>query len=157
MKDSEVTCCEKFNPKKYDKKKVIWKGKLFVKDKVYSFFHIPLNFGSVMKRNMKKLEDANAIPKEKLVLSDEKSLFYSNVYINTKKVVPKVHDVKLSGTFLTRVFEGPYKNMKKWIKEMEEYVKSEKQELKHMYFYYTTCPDCAKKYGKNHVVLFAEI
>ena len=79
MKDSEVTCCEKFNPKKYDKKKVIWKGKLFVKDKVYSFFHIPLNFGSVMKRNMKKLEDANAIPKEKLVLSDEKSLFYSNV------------------------------------------------------------------------------
>ncbi len=110
-----------------------------------------------MKKNMKKLEDANAMLKDTMVLSDEKSLFYSNVYISTKRAIPGAHDVKVTGTFLTRVFEGPYKNMKQWIKEMEEYVKLEKQELKHMYFYYTTCPNCAKEYGKNYVVLFAEI
>jgi len=25
------------------------------------------------------------------------------------------------------------------------------------YFYYTTCPKCAKKYGKNYVVLLAQV
>ena len=28
---------------------------------------------------------------------------------------------------------------------------------KRMLFYYTTCPRCAKAYGKNYVVLFAEV
>lgn len=157
MKDGEAGCCPEFDPKKWDKKKVTWKGKLFVKDKAFAFFHIPLNLGSVIKRNMKKLEDMNAIPKEAMILSDEKSLFSTNIYISTKKAVPKVHDVKVSGTFLTKVFEGPYKNMKKWNKEMEEYVKSQKKELKHMYYYYATCPQCSKEKGKNYVVLFAEI
>jgi len=26
-----------------------------------------------------------------------------------------------------------------------------------MYFFYTTCPKCAKKYGKNYVVILAEV
>ncbi len=157
MKDGETTCCQKFDPKKWDKKRVTWKGKLFVKDKVFSFFHIPLNLGSVVKKNMKKIDEANASLKETLILSDEQSLFHNNIYISTRRAIPGVLDVKVNGTFLTRVFEGPFRNMKKWIREMEEYVKLEKQELKHMYFYYTTCPKCMKKYGKNYVVLFAEI
>lgn len=157
MKDGEANCCPTFNPKKYDKKKVTWKKKLFIKDRVYSLFHIPLNLESIINKNIKKLEDANAMPKDTIILSDKKSPFYSNIYINTKKAIPGVHDIKVTGTFLTKVFEGPHKNMKKWIKEMEDYVKLEKQKLKHMYFYYTTCPKCAKEYGKNYVVLFAEI
>ncbi len=47
--------------------------------------------------------------------------------------------------------------MSKWIKEMEEYVKSKGKETKMQYFYYTTCPKCAKKYGKNYVVLLTQI
>ena len=31
MKEGEDRCCKKFDPKKWDKKKVTWKGKLFVK------------------------------------------------------------------------------------------------------------------------------
>jgi hypothetical protein len=157
MKDGDTSCCPEFDPKKWKKKKVTWRGKLFIKDKVFSFFHIPLNFGSVVKKNIKKLEDANATPKAVMILSDEKSPFYSNIYINTKKAIPKAKDVKVTGTFMTRVFEGPYKNMKQYIKEMEEYVKLQKKELKQMYFYYPACPKCSKKYGKNYVVLFAEI
>jgi hypothetical protein len=29
--------------------------------------------------------------------------------------------------------------------------------LKKLYFSYTTCPACAKAYGKNYVVLFAQV
>ena len=153
----DTKCCSGFDPKKWDKKKVTWKGKLFIKDKVFSFFHIPLNFTSVVNKNIEKIEKAKTALKETMILTDEKSLFYSNVYISTKKAIPGVHDVKVSGTFLTRVFEGPHKNMKKWIKEMEGYVKLEKQTLKHMYFYHPDCSKCTKEDEKNYVVLFAEI
>lgn len=157
MTGDEKGCCENFDPKKWDKKKVTWKGKLFVKDKVRTFFHIPLNFGGVIERNTKKLKEAKALPDDVMILSDEKSLFHTTVYISTKKAIPGALDVKVSGTFMTRVFEGPYKKMGKWIKEMKSYVSLEKKELKHMYVYYATCPKCAKKTGKNYVVLFAEI
>jgi len=157
MQKGDEVCCPEFDPKKWDKKKVTWKGKLFVKATVFSFFHIPLNFESVMKKNCEKIKAAKAEDKNTIVLGDEISPFHSHVYISVKKPVVGCNDVKLSGQFLTKVFEGPYKEMKGWIKEMKEYIKEKKKELKHMYFYYTTCPKCAKKYEKNYVVLFAEI
>jgi len=40
---------------------------------------------------------------------------------------------------------------------MQNYVKSKNKDLKKLYFYYTTCPKCAKIYGKNYVVLLAQV
>jgi len=157
MEEGEEECCPEFNSEKWDNKKITWKGKLFVKDKVFSFFHIPLNFKSVMTQNIERLKEAGAYDENMIVLSDKKSLFYSNIYISAKKPIKKALDVKVSGTFLTKVFEGPNKNMKQWTKEMEEYVKNQNKEIKNLYFYHTTCPSCAKKYGKNYVVILAEI
>ncbi len=91
------------------------------------------------------------------VLSDENSLWGADVYIEVIKDVPGANMTTISGTFLSKVFEGPYRDMRKWIAEMETFVKSRGKSLKKMYFFYTTCPKCAKKYGKNYVVLFAEI
>jgi hypothetical protein len=64
---------------------------------------------------------------------------------------------RVSGTFLTKTFEGPYSNTGKWVGEMKAYVKSEGKELKKLYFFYTTCPKCAKVYGKNYTVILATI
>lgn len=63
----------------------------------------------------------------------------------------------LSGTFLTKVFEGPYSNMRQWIEEMKSFVQSQGKTLERLLFYYTTCPKCAKKHGSNPVVLLAGI
>jgi hypothetical protein len=63
----------------------------------------------------------------------------------------------LSGTFESKVFEGPYKNIRSWINQMQEYVASRGKVSKKLYFYYTTCPRCAKVYGKNYVVLLAQV
>ncbi|MCL7413252.1 MAG: hypothetical protein M8353_06505 [ANME-2 cluster archaeon] len=71
--------------------------------------------------------------------------------------IPGMKMEKLSGTFLTKVFEGPYKSIGKWTKEMESYVRTKGKELKKMYFFYTTCPKCAEFYGKNYVVILAEV
>lgn len=154
---SETGCCPRFNPEPWDEKEVTWSDKLFLKDHVISFFHIPLNFGRVIVKNMEKIKKAEALTSEPLMLSDEKSLWGADVYIAISKEVPGAKIEKISGTFLTRVFEGPYKNIGNWVKEMKNYVKSKNREIKKMYFFYTTCPKCAEFYGKNYIVILAKI
>jgi len=155
--NSETGCCPRFNPEPWDGKEVTFQDKLFLKDHVRSFFHIPLNFGKVMVKNMEIIQQAGALAPEPLMLSDEKSLWGSDIYIAVSKEVPGAEMVKMSGTFLTKVFEGPYKNAGKWTKEMIGYVKAKAKDMKKMYFFYTTCPKCAKFYGKNYVVILAKI
>jgi hypothetical protein len=110
-----------------------------------------------MVKNMEKIQQADALSHEPLMLSDEKSLWGSDIYIAVSKDVPGTEMVKISGTFLTKVFEGHYKNAGKWAKEMVEYVKSKAKDMKKMYFFYTTCPKCAEYYGKNYTVILAQI
>ena len=150
-------CCEPFNPEPWDNSEITWQNKIFVKDHVTSFLHMPLNMGSKVIKNMKLIEKAGANASQQLMLSDEKSLWGADIYIEVSKDVPGAEMATLSGTFLTKVFEGPYKNAGKWVKEMKEYVGSKGKQLKKLYLSYTTCPKCAKAYGKNYVVLFAEI
>jgi len=155
--NSETGCCPRFNPEPWDEKEVAFQDKLFIKDYVRSFFHIPLNFGKVMVRNMEKIQKADALSPEPLMLSDEKSLWGADIYIAVSKEVPEAEMVRISGTFLTRVFEGPYKNAGRWAKEMAEYVKAKAKDMEKMYFFYTTCPKCAEYYGKNYTVILAKI
>jgi len=149
-------CCEPFNPEPWQNKEIVWKDKVFVKDHVTSFLHIPLNFGQKIVKNIKLIEKANAKAPYQLMLTDEKSLWGADIYIDVSKKVPNAQMATISGTFLTKVFEGPYQNVGKWAKEMEKYVKSKEKDLIKIYFSYTTCPKCAKAYGKNYVVLFAQ-
>jgi len=153
----DSSCCPRFNPEPWDNKEITWDERRFVKDRVRSFFHIPLNFGSVMKRNVALIEAVGAKPDEMIVLSDENSLWGADVYIDVTKDVPNARMATVSGTFHCKVFEGPYKNMREWMKEMNAFIVSKGKELKKMYGYYTTCPKCAKAYGKNYVVLLAQV
>ncbi len=110
-----------------------------------------------MKRNVALIEKAGAKSSDMIVLSDENSLWGADIYIDVTKNVPNARMSTISGIFLSKVFEGPYKNMHIWIKEMKEHVNSKGKKLKKLYFYYTTCPKCAKLYGKNYVVLLAQV
>ena len=154
---SETGCCPRFDPKPWDGKEIVWKNKLFLKDRVRSLFHIPLNFGKVIVKDMEKIEKAKALPLVSLMLSDENSLWSSDIYIAVGKEVPDAKMTKISGTFLSKVFEGPFQKAGLWAKEMKEYVGKKGKELKKMYFFYTTCPSCAKYYGKNYIVILAQI
>jgi hypothetical protein len=153
---SETGCCPRFDPGPWEEKEIKFQDKLFLKDHVRSFLHIPINFDKIMVKNMEKIQAADALSPEMLLLSDEKSLWGADVYIAVSKEVPGAQMEKISGTFLSKVFEGPYKNMGKWAKEMQGFVKSKGRELKKMYFFYTTCPKCAKYYGKNYTVILAQ-
>ena len=122
-----------------------------------SFFHIPLNFSAVMKRNVRAIEAAHACPETMVVLADENSLWGADVYIQVAKDIPGANMATISGTFLSKVFDGPYRNMRKWIGEMKAFVRGQGKGLQKLYFFYTTCPKCAKKYGNNFVVILAQV
>ncbi len=150
-------CCPPFDPAPWDEKELMWENRRFVQDHVISFLHIPLNFGAVMKRNIAAIEAAGAGADARLVLADEKSLWGADVYIEVAREVPGAVMASISGTFLSKVFEGPYSHMRKWIGQMRAFVESRGRKIQKLYFYYTTCPKCAKKYGKNHVVILARL
>ena len=40
---------------------------------------------------------------------------------------------------------------------MDQYVTDKGLKSEKTYFFYATCPKCAKHYGKNTVVLFAQV
>lgn len=150
-------CCDPFNPDPWQDKEITWSDKIFVKDHVTSFLHIPLNMGKKVVKNLELIEKANAKAPQQLMLTDEKSLWGADIYIDVSKAVPGAQMATISGTFLTKVFEGPYQNVGKWAQGMKEYVEKKGKQIKKLYFSYTTCPGCAKVYGKNYVVLFAQI
>lgn len=150
-------CCARFAPEPWDDKVITWEGKRFLQARVVSCCHIPLNFGAVMRRSMAAIAAAGAIPEEMIVLSDENSLWGADVYIAIAKDVPGARTTTLSGTFLTRVFEGPFRNVRTWVGEMKASVAARGKVPRKLYCFYTTCPACARKYGKNYVVILAQI
>ena len=107
MSDQKIPstgCCEPFNPEPWQQKEIIWKDKLFVKDHVTSFLHIPLNMGNKITKNMALIKKANAKAPYQLMLTDEKSLWGSDIYIDVSKNVPGAQMTTLTGTFFTKIF-----------------------------------------------------
>jgi hypothetical protein len=154
-------CCPEFDPKIWDGKTHEWRDKPFIKDTIPQLFHMPLPWmvGKVIHRMWEKAQDAEAAPdvKDFLLLAYDPSPWKSEFYMAVTKEIPGSENVKFTGTFLSRVFDGPYHAVPKWIKEMDKYLSAKNKKPKKYYFYFTTCPRCAKKYGHNYVVAFAEI
>ena len=150
-------CCPKFDPAPWQERWVALDGKRFVRDRVRSFLRIPLNFGAVMVRNMAAIRKAEAELPGMLLLSDENSPWGADVYLEVAKAVPGAKMAALSGTCLAQAYEGPYRDIPKWIADLQRRVAGKGKAIRKLYFYYTTCPKCAKKHGKNYVVLFAQV
>lgn len=153
----EQECCPKFNPKPWEGKVLVWKNKRFIKDKVFTLFYMPINFGSVITRLNKKVEKAGAKIPDWLCLSDDTSKWNMDLYLAVDKEVPDAENVTLSGKFLSKVYEGPYQDTGKWCKDFEAYAKKKGFKIKKWFMWYTTCPKCAKKYGKNFVVIIGKV
>jgi len=156
---NETGCCPVPNVDEWDKSEVTWDNKKFVLDTTLSFLHMPLNMGSVIKPTWKKIENAAARPPDNqwIMLSYDCSPWKGEHYFSVTKDVPNAKNVTLSGTFMTRVYEGPYKDAGKWHPDMVKYVESKGKKAKKIYFFYTTCPKCYKHYGKNYAIGFAQV
>ena len=90
-------------------------------------------------------------------MSHDPSPWSAEHYFAVTKDVPGQDMRRLSGDYLTKVFEGPYKNVPRWETDMEVYARDRGKVAEQTYFFYTTCPRCAKHYGKNYVVAVAKV
>ncbi len=155
--ETNFECCSPFDPTPWDDQTFEWKDKLFIKDKVCTLFYMPMNFGKVMKRLNEKVTKAEAIMPDWICLSDHTSKWNMDIYLAVDRQVAEAENVTLSGKFYSRVYEGPFKDTDKWCKDFEEQAKNKGFNIKKWYMWYTTCPKCAKKYGKNYVVVVGQI
>lgn len=154
-------CCSEVDPKVWDNKTHEWKDRKFIKGSIPLFFHMP--FPSKVKKvittlwNKAEEVKANQEPDEFVLLANDTSPWKGHYYLSVNKEVPNAENTTISGTFISKVFDGPYGGIPKYIKQMNKELAEQGKKAKDYYFYYTTCPKCAKKYGHNYIVAFAEV
>jgi hypothetical protein len=153
----DVECCPPFDPAPWQDSRITWEGKKFIKDNVRTLFYMPLNFSKAMKRLDQTVREANATVPDYLCLSDHTSKWNMDLYLAVDKEIPGAQNIPLSGKYYSKVYEGPFKDTGKWMKDAEADAKSKGISIKKWYMWYTTCPKCAKKYGKNYVVALGEV
>jgi len=152
---NKVECCPPFNPSLWDNQKFIWDNKMFIKDKVFCVLNMPINFGSVITRMMKLLENSKANSPDSLCLSEQTSVWNMNLYLSVDKIVNEARNTAITGSVYSKVYEGNFNKTGEWIKDFESKMKEYGLQYSKLYLWYTTCPKCAKKYGKNYTVIIA--
>ncbi|GAA5520241.1 hypothetical protein Asal01_00172 [Fodinibius salicampi] len=114
--------------------------------------------GRVFSKTFDTIEKAGALEKDQfVVLTRDLSPWKSEHYFSVNKEVTGEEMEYISGDFRTRVFEGPYREAGRWYYELKVEISQSGKHPEAIYFYYTTCPKCAKYYGKNYVVGFAKM
>ena len=158
MNADETGCCPKFDPQGWDGHHLVFEDQPFVRATTRSLLHVPINMGSVFGRVQARIEDAGAQDAESyLILSRDLSSSEAEHLFAVTGDVPGEEMVRLSGEFIARVFEGPYRHAKNWEHDMQVAAEADGHTAKRVFMFYTTCPKCAKAYGKNYVVGLAEI
>lgn len=162
MNNEKKVCCPKFIPEKWDHKTHHWDHKPFVKETIPTLFHLPLPsmIGKKVAKMWKLIEaakKAEANAEDTLLLFRDPSAFKSELYLSTTGSVPTANNVDISGAFISKIFDGPYNAIPKFIKQMNEYLDTQDKKAKDYYIHYAYCPKCAEKYGHNYLIIFAQI
>jgi hypothetical protein len=117
---------------------------------------MPMGFGKVMTKSMEIIDKSGAKIEDNLCLSDHTSKWNMDILLAVDKKVQGLENVVLNGKFYSRVYEGDFNKTGEWCKDFDTCMKDKGLKMKKMYMWYTTCPKCAKKYGKNYVVIVAQ-
>ena len=154
-------CCSLFEPERWDEKEHKWQDKLFIKSSLPQFFHIPLpgTYRRTINKLWKQANDAGSAPgmKDFLLLAHDPTPWKSDMYMEVTREVAGADNVRLSGSFVSKVFDGPFNKIPQYIKEMDLSLSKKELTAIKLFFYFATCPVCAKKYGHNYIVAFAEV
>lgn len=112
----------------------------------------------VFIRVQEQIEDAGEANLEtEIVLSRDISPWEAEHYFAVTKDIEGEDMASLTGDFITRVVEGPYRKTKDYSHDMEVAVTTIGKTAKRVFFFYTTRPKCAKNYGEIYMVGVAEV
>lgn len=153
----EPECCPRFEPAPWKNQVFEWDNKKFIRDKVLTFYFMPLTFAPVIKRMNEQVEKAGAVVPDWLCLSDHTSKWNMDLYLAVDKEIQEAENTVLSGKFFSKVYEGSYNETGKWTEDCKAAAKERGFEIIKWFMWYTTCPKCAKKYGRNYVVIIGQV
>ncbi|MDP3443763.1 MAG: hypothetical protein Q8T08_12960 [Ignavibacteria bacterium] len=156
---NETGCCAVPNFSEWDKKEFMFDNMRFIRMYTRSFLHMPLNMGRVMRLLNEAATKSGKLmpPQQAMILSRDISAWKAEQLYAVTNEVEDVDNITLSGRFLSMVFEGPYQDAKKWYDQLNKFAEIKGYKPKESYFFYTTCPKCAKHYGKNYTIGLAMI
>lgn len=154
---TEAECCPPFDPELWEDKIIDWDKRKFIRDKVLTLFFMPLNFGKRMRKLDALIRQAGGSFVDNMGLSDHTSKWNMNILLAVDKDIPGAENTTLSGRFYSKVYEGSYSSTGKWCQDFEEAAKAKELAIDKWYIWYTTCPKCARKYGKNYTVIIGKI
>lgn len=158
VEDNPTGCCPRFHPEDWQGVELHFRDKRFVRAEVHEALHIPLDMDRVFTRVDAAMRAAGAFdPQDFIVLSRDTSAWKGEHYFAAAADVPGEDMTRLSGDFMTEVFEGPYAQAGDWARRLQAGAAARGVLDSEVWFYYTTCPKCAKVYGKNYVVGLARI
>jgi hypothetical protein len=159
--NKEAICCPVFDPARWNEQTYTWENKMFIRGTMPQFLHFP--FPGMIRRIMKKLwkqaAEAEAEPGQEdfLMLTYDLSPWKCEFYMSVTQAVPGADNVQLSGTYFTKVFDGPYSMVPQYINEMDILLAQKDMLAKKYYFYEAACPLCDRRYAVNNIVVFAQI
>jgi hypothetical protein len=156
---NETGCCAKPNVADWDRKTHEFAHRHFIRMHTKSVLHIPLDMGKVMTALQQAAQAGSAEPppEEAMILSRDLSPWRAEHLYAVTHPIEGADNVELNGSFVSMVFEGSYGQVRTWHKELNEYIDAEGRTPLEVYSFYTTCPSCAKHYGKNYVVCLARV
>jgi hypothetical protein len=156
MPEQAYDCCPPFDPAPWDGQIHDWQGKLFIKASIPTFFYVPIGFGTVMKRLDQLVRSVGGSLAGNLCLSEHVSRWRMDVYLAVGQEIAGADNVRLTGRFLSKVYEGPFSETARWCYDFEQVAKARGLAVSRWLMWYTTCPRCARKYGRNYVVIFGQ-
>ena len=105
METQNQECCPVFEVEKWDKKTIRWENKLFLKESLSTFFHIP--FPPMIGKKVMKMhslaQKAGATIEDKseaLILFRDPSAFKSEIYYSVSKEVNGANNTTITGSFV---------------------------------------------------------
>ncbi len=156
--DNPTGCCPRFDPRGWDDQELHFEDKLFVRVQTRSRLHVPIDMDVVFTRTLESILAAGAFSNDDfIILSRDMSPWASEHYFAVTKPVPGHEMSRLSGVYLTKVFEGPFRRIPKWKAAAKAFAKGRGRRAEGIYLFYTTCPRCAKVYGRNYVVALVKV
>jgi len=150
-------CCPRFDPAPWQDQELHWEGKLFVRDRLRTAVHVPVDMRSHIAHELALINAAHALPDPFFMLYEDVSAWGADIRIAVTGPVPGAQMDSLSGTFLTRVYDGPYSQTASHIEAMKRSVAAAGRRFDRVFFFYPTCPTCSRAYGENPTVVLARL
>src|SRR5690606_35280145 len=92
--------------------------------RVPCLIYVPLDMGRRVARLQRGIDAAGARPERPSTLSAEASPWSLELFMEVTKPVPGARMATLSGTFTTKLYEGPFHHAGKWVAGSERQVVS---------------------------------